>query len=55
MMSSSVYLYYVGLFDAPVIRGYVTDSQATEVSGLGASRRHRNILYALNDSGHSPK
>lgn len=36
-------------------KGKVTDNIVREASGLAASRRHRNVLYTINDSGHDPK
>lgn len=33
----------------------VTAQELREVSGLAASRRHRDILWALNDSGSGPR
>ena len=38
----------------PRIAGTVEDSRLTEISGLAHSIAHRDVLYAVNDSGNAP-
>ncbi|MBS2012141.1 MAG: hypothetical protein JST00_04605 [Deltaproteobacteria bacterium] len=40
---------------APVSAGTIGNAAITEISGLAASRRHANVLYAHNDSGDTPR
>lgn len=38
--------------DAPRIAGLVRDARIREISGIAASRRHAELLWVHNDSGH---
>jgi len=40
---------------SPVIAGSINHPELSEVSGLAASTRHANTLWAINDSGNQPK
>ncbi len=37
---------------APEVTGIVLEEALSEISGLAVSRRYRNLLYAVNDSGN---
>lgn len=36
-------------------RGDIEDESLKEASGLAASRRHKDVLYSINDSGNEPR
>lgn len=40
---------------APEVSGIVLDEALSEISGLAVSRKYRNVLYAINDSGNPPQ
>ncbi len=42
-------------FGSPEVAGVVVDADLAEISGLAVSRRHRNVLWAVNDSGNGPR
>jgi hypothetical protein len=41
-------------FEPPVLAGTLERSELRETSGIAASRRDSNILWAINDGGNSP-
>lgn len=40
---------------APEVAGLVVDAELGEISGLAVSRRHRNVLWAVNDGGNTAR
>ena len=42
-------------FSTGEVRGYISSPLISEASGLAASRRHKDVLYTLNDSGDLPR
>lgn len=39
----------------PEIAGLIIDAELSEISGLAVSRRHREVLWAVNDSGNAAR
>ncbi len=40
---------------APEVAGLITDAELSEISGIAVSRNHRNVLWAVNDSGNAAR
>ncbi len=40
---------------APQVAGIITDAELSEISGIAVSRNHRNVLWAVNDSGNAAR